>query len=499
MSEFNQELFAKQLSEGIAKAMGAIITPNGKMGIRPFRSPHKATITDVTTTNWPHGVGGYLNYSGLEPEVISAMLWWQGIGDVLPLKGVRTSEILLPFITGIDRLSDTERSTPCGNCISGETEACVQAFPSGLVCRETKQMKPNRIIERLNRGDIDLQLLNDVLGGNSPWQDRTLGSFDLRDILNIATAWALLFELPPLFMDALVPMVYTGNPTNNQDDGYREFRGLELLVNINHVHAIENVTCEALDADLKDFNYGDMARDTVGGYTWYQTMEMMEYFLRHNARRQRLWPANWVITMRPEQWQIASGIIPLQAVQAAIMNASVATGFQVNLDGATLVRERDAMRESMLIPLNGRVYRVVEDDGIFENDNANNANLAAGEYAADMYMLPLNYLGNRDALWIEYKDFRYMMPEIRATGGLIESFFRSSSNGMFNYTWVKDGPCYKIQAELEPRLILRTPQLSGRLQNVKYVPQQHLLSPDQDSPYRKKGGTSTSTPPTRYY
>jgi len=54
-----------------------------------------------------------------------------------------------------------------------------------------------------------------------------------------------------------------------------------------------------------------------------------------------------------------------------------------------------------------------------------------------------------------------------------------------------DGPCFKIQAEVEPRLVLRTPQLAARIQNVKYVPLQHVREPDFDSPYRYKGGLST--------
>lgn len=489
----NEKEFANLMGKAVGKAMAEALSARQKSG--------KATITDAITSNWPHGQGGYLSFSGLEPEVISAMLYWQGLGDILDIRGVRTSETLLPFITGMDPLSTTERSTPCGNCIAGETEACVQAFPLGLVCRETKQMKPTRIIERLNRGDIDLRLLNDVLGGSegSPWMDRSLSDFNLNDILQIATAWALLFELPPLFLDALTPMVYTGNPVNNQDSGYMEFRGLQLLVNTGHRHVIENVTCPALDSDVKDFNYEDMATGTNGGYTWYEHMEMAAYYIEHNARRQRLWPAEWVVTMRPEQWMIASGLIPLQSVQAAIMRASISSGFQVNMDGATLLRERDAMRESHMMPLNGKMYRVIEDDGIFEHNNANNANLEAGEFAADMYIIPVRYLANRPAIWLEHKDFRYLTPEIAATDDLIGGFFRSSPNGMFSYTWVKDGPCFKIQAEVEPRIVLRTPQLAARIQRIKYVPMQHLRVADFDSAYREKGGTSTSTPPTRYY
>jgi hypothetical protein len=125
-------------------------------------------------------------------------------------------------------------------------------------------------------------------------------------IMQIATAWALLFELPPLFMHALSPMVFSGNPVNNLGDGYREFRGADLLFNTGFVDAIENVACGALDSDVKDFNHANVATSTSP--TFYEMLEMVEYFVSHNARRQRLWPANWAIVMRPELWQILSGL-----------------------------------------------------------------------------------------------------------------------------------------------------------------------------------------------
>lgn len=499
--EFDQAKFAEQLGKSLSQGLAPLLLQN-----QPKNDGTKAAVAGLGAGwhNWPHGPGGYFGgYAvGLEPEVVSAQLFWRGLADVLQLRGVRTEEVLLPFITGMDELSTTERTTPCGDCISGETEACIQAFPLGLVCRETKEMKPSRIISRLNRGDIDMNLLNDVLGGQdaSPWQDRTISSMNLNDILQVVTAWALLYELPPLFMQALGPMVWTGNPANNIDDGYKEFRGLNLLINTGHRHVLENVTCPALDSDVKNFAYADMATGTTGGYSWYQHMEMAAYYIEHNARRQRLDPVEWVVVMRPEQWQIASGLVPIQAIQAAVMNASVATSFQVNMDGATLLRERDRFRESRMMPLNGRLYRVITDDGIFEHNEDNNANLDPGEYAADMYIVPVLYMGNRPAIWIDYKDFRFLAPEIAATDDLIGGFYRASADGRFSYTWVKNGPCFKIQAEIEPRIVLRTPQLAARIQNIKYVPMQHLRSPDFDSPYRFKGGVSTAgVALTRYY
>jgi len=183
-----------------------------------------------------------------------------------------------------------------------------------------------------------------------------------------------------------------------------------------------------------------------------------------------------------------------------MMNASFpnATNYQVNIDGASLVEERNSIRQGMTINLNGENVRVVVDDGIPESNNANDANCAAGEYASDVYILPIRYLGGRPAMRIEYKDYRFFSGEIAATDDLIAGFYRPSPDGRFSYSLVRDGRCFKIQAETEPRIILKTPQLAARIQNVKYVPLQHLRDPDPDSSYFFKGGVSSRSP-TSYY
>ena len=458
----------------------------------------KATMPTGPSYNMIHGDGSMFGavQVGIDPDVISAMMHWRGVGELLPREPVRTIEQFLPFITGVEPTSSTEPTTECGDCISGESEACIQHFPTAKVCRETKAMTLQKAIERLNRGDIDLTLLNDQLGSDSPWHPGD--SFTTSgQIMQVATAWALLFELPPLFMHALSPMTYTGNPANNNGNAYREFRGLELLVNTGFVDAFANVACPALDSDVKDFNFGDVKVQTAPSFM--ETLEMAHYYVRNNARGQRLDPVQWVCVMRPELWQIVSSLLPYQSILSTLMNSTIPNNYTVNIDGASVVQERNAIRQGMTISLNGENVRVVVDDGIPEENNANNANCQPGEYASDVYVLPLRYLGGRPAMRIDYKDYRFITGEIAATNDLIGGFYQASPDGRFSYSLVRDGRCFKIQAETEPRIILKTPQLAARIQNVKYVPLQHLREPNPSGPYFVKGGVSTRAPSSYYH
>lgn len=457
----------------------------------------KATVGNTGTFNLVHGTGSMFGAVGvgIEPDVISCRMEWRGLGDVLPKIASPYLEVFLPFITGFEDTSTTEQSTECGDCISGETEACIQHMPTARICRETQDLTITRIVDRLNRGDINLELMNANLGSTSAWHPGT--AMTQSNLMQIATAWALMFELPPLFAHKLGPMVYTGNPVNNVGQTYREFRGLQQLVNTGFLDAWAGVTCPALDSDLKNFAHQDLA--TTQNPSLYQTLEMAHYYVRHNAERQGLDPVSPVIVMRSPCWQVLSELIPLQRTVGSMMTFAAAAGQTINFNGTEVVNERDRFRSTKVIPLNGDMVPVIIDDGIPELNNANNANYAAGEYGSDIYILPLTYMGNRPALQIQYKDYRAIAAEIAGTGGMIDGYYRSTPDGRFAWAIVTNGACFKIQAFTEPRIILRTPQLAARIQNVKYVPLQHTREPDQDSPYFYKGGVSTRAAVTSYY
>ncbi|KKL87036.1 hypothetical protein LCGC14_1938710, partial [marine sediment metagenome] len=59
--------------------------------------------------------------------------------------------------------------------------------------------------------------------------------------------------------------------------------------------------------------------------------------------------------------------------------------------------------------------------------------------------------------------------------------------------------CFKFQGKIEPRVVLRTPQLAGRLENIMYEPLQHLREPFQSSPYFAKGGDEYYPTPPSFY
>ena len=80
-------------------------------------------------------------------------------------------------------------------------------------------------------------------------------------------------------------------------------------------------------------------------------------------------------------------------------------------------------------------------------------------------------------------------PDFRVSG---------SDGGVYSWAIENNKWCYDLTVKTEQRVVLRTPQLAGRIQNILYSPLQHLRDPLPDSPYYVDGGSSFRSPSTVY-
>ena len=78
-----------------------------------------------------------------------------------------------------------------------------------------------------------------------------------------------------------------------------------------------------------------------------------------------------------------------------------------------------------------------------------------------------------------------------------QSWFNTDA-GMYSWTYLEKRWCYSLSLKTEQRVVLRTPQLAGVIQNVLYSPLQHLREPDYSSSYHVDGGVSLRSAGTRY-
>jgi len=448
------------------------------------------TISGTPDAQSIFGVGGIFSNFGLDSAVINLSLSPRGMSRVLPAYGTIYTNPIYPYITGFESDDAAEVNGVCDDAPGGVIEVGHQTAAFGRIARASQEMEVNTLMQVLN-GHLttDLRVLGSILGeGHQLLTQQANQSGDwIRSMVKTQ-----MVIVGVLFQRKLSPMLFTGDPANNSaGGGYKEFPGLDILISTGKVDAISGVTMPALDSDVKDFGYNDI--DSADP-SILQYVSMMHYYLGHVADRTGLSPVEWVLAMRPQLFFELTAIWPCQYLTNRCAN-SAGTNVAV-MNDQTNVDMRDQMRNGSFLWVNGVQVPVVTDDGIWEDSVTTDGHLNPGEFSSDIYFIPIRFQGAVPAIYWEYLDYTQAMAEVANLEG---KQFWATDNGRYMWTMQQLNYCFKIQGKIEPRVILRTPQLAGRIQNVKYSPLQHLRDWNEDSFYFKKGGKEEySTPPTYY-
>ncbi len=437
--------------------------------------------TAATSGNYTqlHGRLGIFSGPGLERDVISAHIRPMGIANQLPLLPSTTEDPRFGTLTGYGATSGAEAVNPCDVAPTGYVKGCNLTARFGRVMRDTRTIELDKVIMTRNRGDFtDLVLKGRVLGlsGLNPTMSE-------QDMLNIVTKSEMVIAAVNMER-TLMNHVWNGNPANNTaGGGYAEFPGLSRQIATGQVDADTNTACPALDSDVKSFGYSlvdGTARDIV------EYLSMLEYQLTNNAERMGLTPATWAVVMRPQLWMELSGVWPCMYNTSTCITQSGATAA---VDATDLTAQRDAMRNNKTIVINGNTYPVITDDGITELTPADNANILPGQYASSIFFLPLTITGGWPVTYREYVDYKQTGTDAALAGGKLMTFW--SDGGVYLHVVSQTRFCYVITTKTEQRIILRTPQLAGRIDAVRIQPLQHLRSFNpSDTAYFADGGVS---------
>jgi len=445
-----------------------------------------------------HGPGGLFGVRGLERDIISTHTQITGsLGEMIPIQGSRDTTPLFPYITGFLRSDQQEKD---GVCDTPEEAApfktCIQTTQWGRKEFKTREVEANRIGQRINRGEFfDLRLQNSPLVNS-------MGGL-MRDFMGLNNQQAALggmetvmrmIEVGVAYQRWICPTVYTGNPSNNSaGGGYKEFPGLDLLIGTTKVDVETGTACPSLYSDVKDFGYREV--DDTTDPDIVKVITTMMRILKRKAAQQNLSPVDIRMVMREPLFYYLTEIWPCRYLS---YRCSVIDGANVDpvpdFSTESAIQMRDAMRNGNYLLVDGMRVPVVVDDCIMEENHNDNASIPVSGFASDIYFVPFSARGGtvRTIYW-EYYDYRNdVLPAINAVGG--PRFFWSDG-GTFLWTMLTPQVwCIDWAAKMEPRLILRTPQLAGRLTNVVYVPLQHTDDPLPSQYYHVDGGVTDGRP-----
>ena len=194
-------------------------------------------------------------------------------------------------------------------------------------------------------------------------------------------------------------------------------------------------------------------------------------YLRHNSSRMNFDPVSWLITMRTDLWQELTACWPCSYMTYRCTTRD-SDQDRLIINANEQLQMRDEMRNGMYLLIDGIKFPVITDDGITEETDTDSAQIDAGQFASDIYVIPMSVRGSIPTTYFEYVDYSQGAMLAVQDGHLGNHYW--TDGGRFFWTYGRQNWCVKWETKIEPRIILRTPQLAGRIQNVLYEPLQHV-------------------------
>lgn len=460
---------------------------------------NKAVPSGTPSTPYVHGPGGLFGVAGLSRDIISTRVQPQGLASVLPAQGNLDTDPLYPYLTGFLPASGSEKDGVCDDPqVAGSLKTCIQTAQFGRKEFQTRQSEVNRIGQRTNRGEfMDLSLLNDPLVGEMGGLLRQQFALSGQQAALAGADMLMRFiEVGVGFQNWLCPTLYTGNPANNSaGEGYKEFPGLDILIGTTKVDALSGQACPSLRSLVVNHNYS-MVDDANAPNNIVNTLTYTARVLKKNASSMNFGTVTWTIAMREELFYEITAVWPCNYLTYRCIFPNSEGVLNVSANDA--IAMRDSMRQGNYLVIDGMRWNVTLDDCIPNQDEGDAAPLSAGEFASDIYFIPLTVRGGTRVTYWEYFDYaRSSIPAINQ--GRLSGFYWSDGG---RFLWHAKPPtnwCVEHIAKIEPRVIVLTPHLAARITNVAYNP---LMMTRQSLPtdaYFVNGGVSGERPAPSHF
>lgn len=481
--------------EAISDAVLAHLKSKG-VSLEGFK--HNTPSGTIGNPNLIHGPGGIFGVEGIENTIISTRLMPRGIASVLPAVGTIRTNPLYGYITGFEDNTGDVADGPCDDPeTAGPIKSCLQTAQFGRYSFLTKEIDITTVGRQINAGEnLDLNVLNPPLlqdlNGITDMGATVPGNPNLRREVEVAfTAVGVSFQ------NRLNQQVYTGNPANNTGaGGSLEFPGLDILVGTNKVDAITGINCPSLDSDIKDYNYGRVDQESEGT----DIVEVLTSVWRTRMRiaeGTNLAPATFAFAMRQSLfWELAA-VWPCSYLTFKCAFRDSQGQARVNVSGAEQIALRDRMMQGKFLLIDGNEIPVIIDDAIVEESEADTSLITASCFASDIYLIPLTARGGFATTFWQYQDWRQTALPAAQDGRLGSDFWSDGGR----YLWHKKPPlnwCVQWLGLIQPRLVLLTPHLAARVQNVQYCPLQHERDPFPTDPYFADGGQQNRVGPSLF-
>lgn len=387
----------------------------------------------------------------------------------------------LEIMTGVTAGSGTNASGWCATPPTiGQGKICEQNYVWGNYAIKTQLDAIPQVGEMKDRADLPADLLNSSENMN-PFIPSPRFSDDRLTYL----MWLAGVEMER----SLERVLFLGNTatayTSTETGWTKEFLGLDLQIKTGHTDAVTAVACPAADSGV--ITFGADIGSTIGGGDGRNIVEAVSdlYFgLKDRASKYQMEGVQWVIVIRPEMWR---PLVENWSCEYATYRCSSDSAGQPFVND---VQDTNRLRLEMLngnyLLVEGEAVPVYFCEGIDRTNNATNNN-----FTSDLYIVPVNWNG-LPLTRVEY----FPMDNPEAQRMIAASSIRRGvvNNGMWLMASEDTAFCTEFHFASRMRIILETPHLAGRVDNLSYTFRAPIRNaqPGDSYFYDDGGGTYTS-------
>ena len=440
-----------------------------------------------------HGPGGLFNTPGLENPFLSTVVSPKGIGQYLPAYPTTFTDPRYGLLTEILGGGEDEPDYICDDAPTGSMKSGTLSATFGRLQAATKDIDLGTIALTLNSADrTDLMLLGNLL----PQEDAGVGfpnNINEADLLNNAIKAEMVTSSFMLSLK-MNRMVWQGNPANaTANGGHIPFNGLDRLIKTGYVDSATGNVLPPADSVIVDGAWGEVD----GAYDIVGTLRKLMAHLEDMAEN-TVGGAQFAIAMRAKMWDAITDVWSVKYVNEITTSVSASSASRLILDAGTLTAQRDAMKQGMVLPLGGKLYPVIIDNGIKEQNNADDGvNIPLGSYSSSIYIVPFTIGPGMPVLYWEYLDWSKSIA-MASAAGITNALTFWTDGARFIWTIDQNKMCIKLQTRTEPRIVLRTPQLAARIDDLLVTPTFLERTPHSDEDGYVGGGEATRTAPAKY-
>ena len=441
------------------------------------------TASSTPNATLGHGPGGPFSTPGINRQVFNAsVLPKLGLMSRLPVRSSVDVNPLHMILTGVTAVSGSNPSGDCDPCkVPGNAKRLLVKSTFGRFCLSTRTFNVTDIGSINNRGEFkDFQLVgnpfnagtNDMTPTLPAAGDNPLNSELAKHMFEFKHGWAREFS----------KQLYAGNPVNNSGS-YKEFRGLDILINSGYQDAETGAIAPAADSLVRNWN----AAVTSGNFVAELTAVVRRQ--NYSADQMGLSPVQWALVM-PEM--LFYELTALWPCAYNTYRCSVTGNNSVNIDATAQIEMTQSMRDGMYLLIDGARVPVITDDAVAQTENS-------GTFTTTIYLVPLTVAGGTPSTYVEFFDFNNGdAAQVRSALGTPGKFI-VTDGGRFIWVRRENGFCVSMDVVERSRVILETPFLAARITNVQYTPLIQTKSGYNTDTSRFYNGGSTSIPAPSFY